>query len=83
MEANINELREQQQVEWKIIGWLDEMEIVNTHEEHGNIYRGRVLAQDEHGIFEAVIGTTDYLRKVFDNGDGQYKILEVIEEESH
>ena len=74
----INKLRKANEIPFKVLSWLEELNPIVEHDELGMMYKGSILAEDGYGKFAAIIGTTDYLLKnplkVTSNGT-QYKIL--------
>jgi len=76
----INTLRKANEIPFKIVSWLEELNPIVEHDDFGMMYKGCILAEDTYGKFAAVVGTTDALLKTpleaIANGT-QYKILKL------
>jgi len=73
-------MREANEIPFKVVGWLNELEECGEDKEFGKIYRGRIIAQDGYGMYTAIIGTTDHLLATppEETCNGQpYKIMKV------
>jgi hypothetical protein len=75
----INQLRKSNQLPFTIVGWIEKLAPVVLHDELGTLYRGAILAQDDYGLYTAVVGTTDQLLKTRELNalDIPYKILKI------
>jgi len=78
----INTLRKANEVPFKILNWLEELNPIVEHEDFGMMYRGCVVAEDNYGKYSAIVGTTDRLLKTpieATPNRTQYKILKVLD----
>ena len=78
--SRVNDLRQGNKLPFQVVGWLEVLTAVIEHDEFGMMYRGRVIAEDEHGRYLAIIGTTDQLLSRPLNctsNNNPYKILKV------
>jgi len=76
----VNTLRKANEIPFKILDWLEELNPIVEHEDFGMMYKGCVLAEDGYGKYAAVVGTTDVLLQTpleaISNGT-HYKILKL------
>lgn len=76
----INKLRKDNEIPFKVVSWLENLNPMVEHDDFGRMYKGCVLAEDIYGKYAAIIGTTDQLLKIplesTTNGT-QYKILKI------
>lgn len=77
--VQVNQLRKANQLPFTIVGWIEKLTPVLVHDDLGTLYKGAVLAQDDYGLYTAVVGTTDQLLRTRDNDskDASYKILKI------
>jgi hypothetical protein len=77
--SQVNQLRKTNQLPFKIIGWIERLSPIVLHDDLGTLYRGSVLAQDDYGLYTAIVGTTDRLLMTDESEakDTAYKILKV------
>lgn len=61
--VQINKLRKANEIPFKVLDWLEDLNPIVEHDDFGMMYKGCVLAQDDYGKYAAIIGTTDQLLK--------------------
>lgn len=57
----VEQMRLNNEVPFKVVNWLEELEVIEENEEFGKIYNGVILAEDAYGVYTALVGTTDEL----------------------
>ncbi len=57
--AQINKLRKANQIPFKVVNWLEQLTPLVVHDEFGVMYKGRIIAEDDYGMYAATVGVTD------------------------
>ncbi len=76
----INKLRKANEIPFKVVSWLQELDPIVEHDDFGMMYKGCILAEDDYGKYAAIVGTTDqFLNAPLEvtSNSTQYKVLKI------